>query len=136
MSEAKGEAVLILSHIPLGGMTGVSQIYIDIVAAILERYKDTIKGVFSGHTHSDQVIFHNELRNGDQVVTTEFIAPSLTTYTAINPSFRVLEFDRETNELLGYEQYRMDLRESNLKGKAVWKMAYSFLAEYDLPDMS
>ena len=50
-------------------------------------------------------------------------------YTELAPSFRILEIDSETNELVNYKQYRLDLIKwnQNTAGPIEWDLAYSFL---------
>jgi len=47
----------------------------------------------------------------------------------LNPSFRIYEIDSETNEIVDYKQYRLDLLKwnQNTTGPLEWDLAYSFL---------
>lgn len=42
-----------------------------------------------------------------------FIAPSLTTYTDKNPSFKIYESDAETREVTDWDTYRLDIPKAN-----------------------
>ena len=70
------------------------------------------------------------------MVAVTHVGPSLTTYTKLNPSFRVFEVDNDTNQIVDYTQYRINLEESNKTGEAKWEVAYSFKDLYKVPDMS
>ncbi len=50
-------------------------------------------------------------------------------YAFYNPSFRFYEFDSETNQLVNYYQYRLDLEKwnSNTEGPIEWDLVYNFL---------
>ena len=70
---------------------------------------------------------------------TDFVAPSLTTWTHLNPSFRVFEVDTETNEIVDYVQYRLDLDKWNAQGPSAqitWDPVYSFKDQYKLQDIT
>ena len=56
----------------------------------------------------------------------------------MKPSFRIIEVDAETHVPVNYYQYRLDLEKwnKNTTGPLEWDLAYSFLEEYDLKDMS
>jgi len=65
----------------------------------------------------------------DDLITTQFIGPSLTTESGGNPSFRVYEIDNDSNVVLDYKQYRLDMDKANKLGshaKLEWDVAYSF----------
>jgi hypothetical protein len=70
----------------------------------------------------------------------EFITPSLTTRGNINPSFRLWHFDDESNAILDYDQYSMDISNraalNDPKKVPQWVKTYSFLAEYGLTNFS
>jgi len=65
-----------------------------------------------------------------------YIAPSLTTFTRINPSYRVYELDATTFEVLDYIQFRTDLATTIRDDIPTWTAVYSARDLYDLPDMS
>ncbi len=46
--------------------------------------------------------------------------------------------DSDTNVLLNYKEYTLNLTKANERkeGNLTWEVAYEFLNEYDLPDMS
>jgi sphingomyelin phosphodiesterase len=69
-------------------------------------------------------------------VAMQYIAPSLTTFTDINPSFRSYVFDNKTLELQDYIQYRLNLTHTIATDRAEWNVAYTARDEYRLASMS
>ena len=57
--------------------------------------------------------------SGDDNVTAGivFIAPSLTTYGNPSPSYRLYEVDADTNVIVNYEQYRLNMTKWNMKSR-------------------
>lgn len=133
-SESKAEAVHIITHIPMGGY-GVYA-WVHLFNAIAQRYSNTIKGIFSAHTHFDEIVFHTPLKDETKLTVPEYVGPSLTTFSKISPSFRVFEIDEDSHEVIDYKQYQLDLESSNLSGEAKWKIVYSFKDEYQLDSMN
>lgn len=63
--------------------------------------------------------------------------PSLTEgWPATNPALRLLEFDRDTFELLDVQTYTADLHAANKAGSLDWGLEYSFKDKFSMPDMS
>ena len=66
-----------------------------IFNAMVDRYSYIIRGIFTGHTHADELeVFYSNATG--EAINANYIAPSLTTYSHRNPSFRVFEADKET----------------------------------------
>lgn len=86
-----------------------------------------------GHTHQDHVQHIKSMVDGRHLATA-FIAPSGTTFSYQNPSFRVFDFDANNN-IKDYTQYRLNLDKANADGINAtldWHVAYTFLNEYGL----
>jgi len=83
------------------------------------------------------------------------VSPSLTTFSHVNPSYRVYTMDPFTFQLLDYDQYYLDLTEANSKKSTCtttthsvfsniesphvipnWKMSYRAREEYSLDDLT
>jgi len=67
-----------------------------VYIATIDRYSYTIRGIFTGHTHVDEFNVYYDSKVKDKVIAVNWIAPSVTTFGSINPSFRVFEVDSET----------------------------------------
>lgn len=66
-----------------------------------------------------------------------YVAPSVTPFTDINPSFRVYEYAvKATQEVTDVHQYRIDLETANKAGSGgpSWDLAYTATSYYGLPD--
>lgn len=137
-AEKKQEDVIIIMHIPVGDSFSIGG-WDDVMNALVERYRNTIKGLFSAHTHNDHLKFHRARGDNQKVVKTQYIGPSLTTFTNLNPSFRMYTMDKVSNEVLDYTQYRLNLTKYNQEGEFAdlkWDVAYTLLKEYNLADTS
>jgi sphingomyelin phosphodiesterase len=112
-AEKEGEFVYIIGHIPAGDVTFLSQCSLRY-NALTDRFSHIIRGQFFGHTHYDEFRMIPEYFNSTNVIGIIFTAPSLTTYSTKNPSFRVFEADLDTKHLLNYHQYRLNVTKANL----------------------
>ena len=105
----------------------------------------TIAAIFFGHTHEDHFqVFYRATdssttkvkRNTMNAVATSFIAPSITTYQNLNPTFRVMKVDPDTYDVYDFDQYYTPVTEfDKLKGRhvhhgPVWRHLYSARSAY------
>lgn len=137
-AEANNEDVFIILHIPIGNDFSIAQ-WDQVFNALIERYQNTVRGIFSAHTHNDHLIFHRQRDNNQKIIKTQYVAPSLTTFSNLQPSFRVFTVDTDTNELVDYTQYRLDLDKWNQAGPEAtpeWDVAYTFKNYYGAADLS
>lgn len=110
---------------------------------MVDRFTNTIRAQFFGHTHNDQIYTMRSFAD-NSAVGTQFVAPSFTTYffskescilissnsySNLKPSFRIIEMDAETNQPVNIYQYRLDLDKwnKNTTGPIEWDLAYSFI---------
>lgn len=54
-----------------------------------------------------------QIQDTEGVYGVVLVAPSVTPFGHINPSFRVFTMDTDTMTLLGYRQYHLDLVQAN-----------------------
>eukprot|EP00744_Colponema_vietnamica_P002782 GILI01004336.1.p1 GENE.GILI01004336.1~~GILI01004336.1.p1 ORF type:complete len:710 (-),score=221.65 GILI01004336.1:444-2471(-) len=136
-AEKNGENVYIIGHIPPGDTTCISK-WGKLYSAIVDRFRNTITGQYFGHTHNDQFDTFKSLDDSKTPTGTAFIAPSITTYFNINPSFRLFSYDRPSSLLSGIRQYSTDLDEANRYPEVgpQWRLVYSAVEEFGLADMS
>lgn len=125
-SENIGEKVHIIGHIhPDSCLNSFSENYYRIV----NRYESTIVGQFFGHSHSDEFKVFYDLNNLTRAVGISYISGSVTTYSNLNPNYRIFTIDgpyqNSTFQVLDHETYIMNLTEANLSLKAVWNKEYS-----------
>jgi sphingomyelin phosphodiesterase len=135
-AEAAKEVVYIFGHIPPGDVDCLS-VWSNHFNAIVDRFEYTIQGLFFGHTHNDE--FHiNRGVYSNLPLKVQWIAPSTTTYTYKNPSFRLFQADSDTKILTDYTQYRLNLTNANLYPDVtpLWDAAYSFKQYYGINDIT
>jgi sphingomyelin phosphodiesterase len=113
-SEASGEKVVLIGHIPPNmGVEERPSSVLKRFVSVIARYNASIVANLYGHTHYDEFQL---LSNAQQVpFGMAYIAPSLTTFVHINPSYRIYEMDAKTFEVLDYIQVSgfMDERRSH-----------------------
>jgi sphingomyelin phosphodiesterase len=135
-AETKEQGVFIIGHIPPGSFNCDST-WSARYRALVDRFTHVIKGQFFGHSHKDQFEVVRSYADNSPVGAI-YIAPSMTTFTGHHPSFRIFEIDSETNIPVNYYQYRLDLDKwnKNTIGPIEWDLAYNFIEEYGVKDMS
>jgi len=135
-SEANEQPVFIIGHIPPGNF-GCDSEWSARYRAIIDRFTNIIRGQFFGHTHED----HFEVARSyidNSPMSSVFITPSLTTRSYLHPSFRIYEVDTDTNVLVNYYQYHLDLDKwnKNTTGPLQWDLFYDFLSQWNVSDLS
>jgi len=130
-AENKGQKVHIISHVPPGNddcLGAWGREY----TKIINRFENTIVAQFYGHTHNDEfVVFYDEVEK-DRAVNIGFVAPSITTFTGLNPAYRIYTVDSGYEEasyrVIETETYIADLAEANANGESVepkWRKLYT-----------
>lgn len=132
-AEKNNELVYIISHIVPGKSLTEWALHF---GALADRYQHIIRGQFFGHSHSDKFMVQKELFSS-KPIDIQFISPSVTTYTGVNPSYRLFEVDSESLQVTNYHQYRLNLTHANLNSNSEpeFELVYDFLTEYGLSDM-
>jgi len=136
-SEAQNQGVFIFGHIPPGDSVCYDQ-WSSRFRALIDRFTNTVRAQFFGHTHHDHFQIMRSFEDNSPVGVA-LIAPAFTTFSYLKPSFRIIEVDSETNVPVNFYQYRLDLDKYNQNAAAEsleWDLAYSFLEQYNLADMS
>ena len=77
-AEKDGEVIYLISHIPTGDVSFLSECA-KRWKALIERFSHMIRGQFYGHTHFDEVKVMTNYFNKTQASSVSYIAPSLTT---------------------------------------------------------
>lgn len=136
-AEAAGEKVVLSMHHPAGASDMLDDWGFH-THAIVNKYAHVIALQVSGHVHTDQfqVFVASDGSGRDEPVNVMYIAPSATTFTNENPSFRVFELDPDTYETLNYYQYHLNITRANAEDKATWELFYDAKSAYGLPDLS
>ncbi|GAM21534.1 hypothetical protein SAMD00019534_047090, partial [Acytostelium subglobosum LB1] len=127
------EHVYIIGHIP-SGVSDCIDVWSQQLYQVVDRYEDSIIGLFFGHTHHDQFQLYHDAVDG-HTTAVSYIAPSVTTYTNQNPSYRIYTVDEETGYLLESSTYRTSVAEANQQGTPIWALAYNATTLYNMPDL-
>jgi len=128
-AEQNNEAVYIIGHVPPATSSCLSP-WARHYSVLVERYQNIIKGQFYGHTHSDEIRLSRSF-GGHNPTSVQFIAPSLTSLSNRNPSFRIYSADSSSFEIKNYHQWRLNLAASYPGFKEV----YDFLSYYNLNNL-
>ena len=126
VAEFHGEKVHLLGHIPPGHVDCV-KVWSRNFDKIINRYKNTVTAQvstffflivvflsllsqFYGHTHTDEFqIFYDD---SNYPVNVAYVAPSVTPYHSLNPSYRLYTVS-VAGEILDSRTFIMDLEEAN-----------------------
>merc|ERR1712180_257173 len=139
-AEEAGEMVHILSHVPAGNhecLGGWGREY----AKIISRFENTVRAQFHGHTHNDHFeVYYDE--TGTRASNIGWITPSVSTFTNLNPGFRLYEVDSghpdESYRILDTETFVLDLEAANKlgpDGDPAWSLLYSARTDLELESM-
>lgn len=137
-SEDSKEKVHIIGHIHPGGgscLKAWSWNYYKIV----NRYESTIAGQYFGHSHTDWYeVFYDDV-TFKRPTSVLYIPGSVTTFTSLNPGFRIYENDgmyqNSSWTTLDFTNYYLNLTEVNRSNKPVWQKEYSAKETYGLKSL-
>ncbi|XP_049286981.1 sphingomyelin phosphodiesterase 1-like [Anopheles funestus] len=136
-AEQANERVHILAHVPSyddSCFIGWTREYRKIV----ERFAHIIAGQFNGHSHVDEFNLYYKRDDPSAAVSVAWNGGSTTTYTKLNPNYKVFQFDPVTFVPLEQETWMYNLTEANLTPdrRPSWYRMYSFKNHYQLQDLS
>lgn len=133
IAELSGDKVHILGHIPPGHVDCV-RVWSRNFNRIINRYQNTVTAQFYGHTHVDEFqLFYDENYYPSNIA---YIAPSITPYHGLNPSYRI--YTVSTNGyVLDHSTYVTDLNEANKRPDLDphYHLLYSARSAYNMPDL-
>ncbi|THH31903.1 hypothetical protein EUX98_g2280 [Antrodiella citrinella] len=113
-AEDAGDKAWILGHV-LSGWDGTNAMGnpTNLFYQIVDRFSDTITGIFWGHTHEDelQIFYANNatIQSDSTAQNVAWISPSLTPLTNLNSGFRVYEVDSNTFEIVDAHTFKSDV---------------------------
>lgn len=132
---AAGEKVIIAAHIPMGRWDTLNW-WAEAYHNIVSPFASIIVGQFTGHVHADSFEVMRDYETRSIPVSTVYIAPSVTTFWDVNPSFRVYELDADSWHVANYVQYHLNITRANDEGYPTWEVYYDAQSAYDIPDCS
>jgi sphingomyelin phosphodiesterase len=131
-AESLGERVFIIGHTPMGSSDAFHD-GSNYFSQIVNRYSNTIAGLFFGHTHVDQFevgysnYSHRTYKNANAMA---YIVPSMTPTSGM-PAFRVYNVDPVTFAVLDSITYIADMTNPAFQTTGpVWTKYYSAKETY------
>ncbi|ODV86647.1 hypothetical protein CANARDRAFT_27073 [[Candida] arabinofermentans NRRL YB-2248] len=136
-AEANDKRVWLTMHVPAG--VDMIPTASEILAQIIERFSPyTIAGIFNGHTHRDEfkMLYSNKEISLENAVAHTWIAPSITSWPKLNPSFRFLEIDTKTFSVMNAYTYYTMLNETFVSNgsEPIWELEYDARKDYKIKD--
>lgn len=118
-AEDNNERAWIIMHVP-PSISDTFHAYAHYYNQIIARYNATIAGQFSGHTHRDEyssfinpAINDTSLASVNDVIGNIYIGPSVTTYTNLNPGYRIYKIDTGNFEVMDSLTYIADMSKAS-----------------------
>lgn len=140
-AEAQNQPVWLIQHVNPGGSTDFEALpaATDMLYQIVDRFNNTIRATFFGHTHSDElgVFYSNNATDGksiDTAANVAYIMPSVTPYTDLNAGFRYYLVDPESFDIIDSVNYYANIsntEEWTANGDVTWEFEYSARNTYD-----
>lgn len=93
-AENDGEYVHILAHAPPG--SSCLPTWGREYRKIVNRFSKIVKSEFNGHTHNDEFRLIYDLKETTKPVRVSWIGGSVTTYSFLNPNYKVYTVDSDT----------------------------------------
>ncbi|EDW39352.1 GL13458 [Drosophila persimilis] len=128
-AEQAAEKVHILSHIPSGD-GDCWPAWANEYNRVLNRFSGIITGIFSGHTHKDEMNLH--YTEEGLAVAINWNGGSLTTYSNKNPNYRLYVLSPPTRQVVEHFTYTFNLTAANLQPEQQpeWYLEYEFTKEF------
>lgn len=125
-SENNKEKVHIIGHVnPSICLKSFSENYYRII----NRYESTIAGQFFGHKHNDFMEIFYDLNNITRPVSVAYLSGSVTTYSFLNPSYRIYTVDgkykNSSYQVLDHTTTILNITDANKTNKPKWTKEYS-----------
>jgi sphingomyelin phosphodiesterase len=125
--------VYVTGHIAPGS-TDCREEWSERVAAILARYENTVAGQMFGHTHHDSFSVATAAE-GRRATGVQYVSPSVTTQTNINPSWRYYVVDVATHQIVDTETWHVDLTAAYASGRMTASLLYSARNAYGMTSL-
>ncbi|XP_067633003.1 sphingomyelin phosphodiesterase-like [Eurosta solidaginis] len=130
VAERDEEYVHILAHIPTGDRSCWS-VWAREFNRLVERFRNTISGIFNGHSHRDEMHLHYS-ENG-YAIGIAWNGGSLTTFSKKNPNYKLYHVENESMQVVDHETWIFNLTEANVNGESQepnWFKEYEFSTEF------
>ena len=140
-AEAANHPVWLIQHVNVGGSTDYESLPAasDLYYAIVDRFNNTIRGTFFGHTHRDEfgVFYANNatVKSAEQATAIGWIGQSVTPYQELNAGFRYYLVDPDTFAVIDSMNYYANVSNTDdwtTAGDVTWEFEYSAKQTYDI----
>jgi len=126
------DRVFLLSHTPFGINENLLYRYYPLnyeqkLLSIIDRFSSSIVMCFTGHRHQDIIRLYSSRNTTLGILSHPAISP-ISWLT--NPSIRRYFYNRTSFDLIDYEQFSLNLIETERTKKDQWKLAYRFSSWY------
>lgn len=135
LAETNNEKVHLLTHLP---PKSCFTIYAREYNRIIERFWNTISAQFGGHTHKDEFNIFYARDNPSQALNVLWNGGSTTSYSDVNPNYRIYKMDQQTYQINAHETWIYNLTLANLNPNQTpnWYKEYNFASEYGISNLS
>ncbi|XP_031341330.1 sphingomyelin phosphodiesterase-like [Photinus pyralis] len=135
-AETQKEKVHILTHVPSGDYTCVRN-WGRQYAKIVNRFSHVISAQFTGHTHLDDTVIYYSHENRSQANNVAFNGGSFTTYSYLNPNYKVYDVNNRGMEVANFESWMYNMTDANQNAslKPKWYKLYDFKSAYNVSSL-
>ncbi|KAB0799307.1 hypothetical protein PPYR_07187 [Photinus pyralis] len=135
-AETQKEKVHILSHVPSGDST-CERNWGRQYAKIVNRFSHVISAQFTGHTHLDDTVIYYSHENRSQANNVAFNGGSFTTYSYLNPNYKVYDVNNRGMEVANFESWMYNMTDANQNAslKPKWYKLYDFKSAYNVSSL-
>ncbi|XP_045170624.2 sphingomyelin phosphodiesterase-like [Mercenaria mercenaria] len=106
---------------------------------IMNRYENTIAEQFFGHTHAMTYEMFYDEKTSERPLGVAYMPGSITTYSNLNPGFRIYEIDGNyagsSWRVQDYTNYFLNITRANIYGEVVWQKEYSAKDAYKMTSL-
>lgn len=103
---------------------------------LMERFQNVVRFGITGHTHKEDYQISNSMSDPQKPVFVTEIGSSVTTFGSSSPSFKLIEFDKDTMLPINMKTYYLDIAETNETGSPNWKLLHDYIDTYSMSDLS
>ncbi|XP_063702884.1 sphingomyelin phosphodiesterase-like [Culicoides brevitarsis] len=132
-AEKNNEKVHVLAHI-YPGEGSCFVVWSREYKRIIERFHETIRAQFYGHSHYDEFNIFYENQNPQKPINVGWNGGSLTPFNDINPNYLIYNVSKISFDVLDYESWSYNLTKANenIEKGPEWFKLYSFKDQFNL----
>lgn len=101
----------------------------------MDRYQHVVRFSIFGHKHIEKFYLTQAIKS-TKSIGLNLMSGSITSLWTTNPSFQLIEYDKEFMVPIDVHTFYLNLTEANLNDHPNWKLMHSFKQEYSLENLS